>query len=201
MARERPTDRQTTPAERTPDPRQRRPRQIRRPRSGNRCWLLDGERLDHIMTCAIVDTAHIVTTHALAVGDLGLARFAAETSVEPRRMTTPLSWTWSPSTEPQETTSARNVDSLRTSLRGLTMTSPPSTYQNTQRTSVGSEGGTSAVRARLGSKMSGQAEPVDARQESSTTLPALWVRRSAHSNSRRRSRRSRPISFSTFLTR
>ncbi|WP_067432800.1 hypothetical protein [Nocardioides jensenii] len=34
------------------------------------------------MTCAIVDTAHIVTTHALAVGDLGLARFAAETSVE-----------------------------------------------------------------------------------------------------------------------
>ena len=37
------------------------------------------ERLDHIMACAIVDTAHIVATHALAVGDLDLARFAAET--------------------------------------------------------------------------------------------------------------------------
>lgn len=42
-------------------------------------WLLDGERSDHIMACAIADTAHIVATHALAVGDLDLARFAAET--------------------------------------------------------------------------------------------------------------------------
>lgn len=45
-------------------------------------WLLEGERLDHIMTCAIVDTAHIVTTHALSVGDLDLARFAAETAAD-----------------------------------------------------------------------------------------------------------------------
>jgi LysM repeat protein len=43
-------------------------------------WLLDGERTDHIMTCAIVDVAHIVTTHALATGDLDLARFSAETA-------------------------------------------------------------------------------------------------------------------------
>lgn len=43
-------------------------------------WLLEGERLDHIMSCAIVDTAHIVTTHALTAGDLDLARFAAETA-------------------------------------------------------------------------------------------------------------------------
>ncbi|QBX57290.1 LysM peptidoglycan-binding domain-containing protein [Nocardioides seonyuensis] len=42
-------------------------------------WLFEGERLDHIMSCAIVDTAHIVTTQALSVGDLDLARFAAET--------------------------------------------------------------------------------------------------------------------------
>ena len=34
------------------------------------------------MTCAIVDTAHIVTTHALSVGDLDLARFAAETAAD-----------------------------------------------------------------------------------------------------------------------
>ena len=45
-------------------------------------WLLEGERLDHIMTCAIVDTAHITTTHALSVGDLDLARFAAETAAD-----------------------------------------------------------------------------------------------------------------------
>jgi len=43
-------------------------------------WLLEGERIDHIITCAIVDVAHIVTTQALATGDLELARFAAETA-------------------------------------------------------------------------------------------------------------------------
>lgn len=41
-------------------------------------WLLEGERLDHVMACAVIDVAHIVTTHALACGDLGLAQFAAE---------------------------------------------------------------------------------------------------------------------------
>ncbi len=41
-------------------------------------WLLDGERHDHLMSCAIVDTAHIVTTHALTTHDLELARFSAE---------------------------------------------------------------------------------------------------------------------------
>lgn len=43
-------------------------------------WLLDGDRIDHVMTCAVVDVAHIVTTHALTAGDLDLARFAAQTS-------------------------------------------------------------------------------------------------------------------------
>ncbi|WP_181407716.1 LysM peptidoglycan-binding domain-containing protein [Nocardioides sambongensis] len=43
-------------------------------------WLLDEDRLDHIMTCAIVDVAHIVTTHALATNDLQLARFATDVS-------------------------------------------------------------------------------------------------------------------------
>jgi hypothetical protein len=43
-------------------------------------WLLDNERHDHLMSCAIVDSAHIVTTHALAGGDLDLARFSAETA-------------------------------------------------------------------------------------------------------------------------
>lgn len=42
-------------------------------------WLLEGERIDHIMTCAIVDVAHIVTTHALATHDFTLARLSAET--------------------------------------------------------------------------------------------------------------------------
>ena len=44
-------------------------------------WLLEGERLDHIMTSAIVDVGHIVTTHALAVGDLDLAELAARTAL------------------------------------------------------------------------------------------------------------------------
>lgn len=43
-------------------------------------WLLDGDRIDHIMTCAIVDVAHIVTTHALTSEDFDLARLAAETA-------------------------------------------------------------------------------------------------------------------------
>lgn len=40
-------------------------------------WLLEGDRLDHIMTAAIVDVGHIVTTHALAEGDVELADFAS----------------------------------------------------------------------------------------------------------------------------
>lgn len=43
-------------------------------------WLLDGDRLDHIMSCAIVDVAHIVTTRALTTEDFELARVAAETA-------------------------------------------------------------------------------------------------------------------------
>lgn len=41
-------------------------------------WLLEGDRLDHILTCAIVDVAHIVTVHALAEGDLTTAHDAVE---------------------------------------------------------------------------------------------------------------------------
>jgi hypothetical protein len=44
-------------------------------------WLLEGDRLDHIMTAAIVDVAHVVTTHALTVGDLDLADFASNVAV------------------------------------------------------------------------------------------------------------------------
>lgn len=44
-------------------------------------WLLDSDRLDHIMTAAIVDVAHIVTTHALASGDLDLADFASQVAI------------------------------------------------------------------------------------------------------------------------
>ncbi|OUZ10235.1 hypothetical protein BHE97_07720 [Aeromicrobium sp. PE09-221] len=41
-------------------------------------WVLEGDRIDHILTCAIVDVAHIVTTHALAEGDLPMAHESAE---------------------------------------------------------------------------------------------------------------------------
>ena len=43
-------------------------------------WLLEGDRLDHVMTCAIVDVGHIVTVHALSAEDLELAKFAAQTA-------------------------------------------------------------------------------------------------------------------------
>jgi LysM repeat protein len=43
-------------------------------------WLLEGDRIDQVIASAIVDVAHLVTTHALAAGDLDLARFSAETS-------------------------------------------------------------------------------------------------------------------------
>jgi nucleoid-associated protein YgaU len=48
-------------------------------RNGGWTWLREGEPLDHLAACAIVDVGHIVTTRALAEGDLALARFAAET--------------------------------------------------------------------------------------------------------------------------
>ena len=44
-------------------------------------WLLDGDRLDHIMSCAVADVGHILTTHALTVGDLELARWSAEKTI------------------------------------------------------------------------------------------------------------------------
>lgn len=41
-------------------------------------WLLDGDRWDHIMTSAIVDVGHLVTTDALASGEYALALWAAQ---------------------------------------------------------------------------------------------------------------------------
>jgi LysM repeat protein len=48
-------------------------------RKGGWTWLREGDPLDHLAACAIVDVGHIVTTRALAEHDLKLARFAAET--------------------------------------------------------------------------------------------------------------------------
>jgi hypothetical protein len=47
-------------------------------RRGGWGWLFEGDRLDHHMTCAVVDVAHIVATHDLRAGDLAGARAAAE---------------------------------------------------------------------------------------------------------------------------
>ncbi|MER7070658.1 LysM peptidoglycan-binding domain-containing protein [Terrabacter sp. NPDC000476] len=43
-------------------------------------WLVDGDRIDQHLLCAIVDVAHLVTTHSLRSGDLRRARLAAETA-------------------------------------------------------------------------------------------------------------------------
>ena len=41
-------------------------------------WLTEGARIDHHLVCATVDVAHVLTTHALATGDVKGARAAAE---------------------------------------------------------------------------------------------------------------------------
>ena len=41
-------------------------------------WLTEGARIDHHLVCGIADVAHLVTTHALAAGDIKRARAAAE---------------------------------------------------------------------------------------------------------------------------
>ncbi|GAA2028555.1 hypothetical protein GCM10009740_17700 [Terrabacter terrae] len=43
-------------------------------------WLVDGDRIDQHLLCAIVDVAHLVTTHSLRAGDLRRARLAAQTA-------------------------------------------------------------------------------------------------------------------------
>ena len=53
---------------------------VQRRAGGGWTWLIDGDRLDEHAVVAIVDVAHLVTTHALATGDLQMARVAAETA-------------------------------------------------------------------------------------------------------------------------
>ncbi|WP_256791983.1 LysM peptidoglycan-binding domain-containing protein [Terrabacter sp. Ter38] len=43
-------------------------------------WLVDGDRIDQHLLCAIVDVAHLVTTHSLHSNELRRARLAAETA-------------------------------------------------------------------------------------------------------------------------
>ena len=44
-------------------------------------WLYEGDRLDHHLTCAVVDVAHLVITQALLSGDTLTARAAVETAL------------------------------------------------------------------------------------------------------------------------
>jgi LysM repeat protein len=47
-------------------------------RPGGWSWLYEGDRLDQHLVCGIVDVAHLITTHALAEGDLNTARAATQ---------------------------------------------------------------------------------------------------------------------------
>ena len=40
-------------------------------------WLIDGDRVDHHMICAVTDVAHILVTRHLHTGDLDAAKHAA----------------------------------------------------------------------------------------------------------------------------
>lgn len=53
---------------------------IEREGGGGWSWLVDGDRLDEHTAVAVVDVAHLVTSDALAQGDLATARLAAETA-------------------------------------------------------------------------------------------------------------------------
>lgn len=53
---------------------------VEREAGGGWAWLVEGDRLNEHLAVAIVDVAHLVTTHALAAGDLTTARLAAETA-------------------------------------------------------------------------------------------------------------------------
>jgi hypothetical protein len=50
-------------------------------RPGGWTWMLDGDRLDHHLLCAIVDVAHLLTTHSLQSGNVPVARAAAEVAI------------------------------------------------------------------------------------------------------------------------
>lgn len=49
-------------------------------RPGGWSWLLEGDRVDEQLTCAIADVAHILATHGLAENDVPTAREAVETA-------------------------------------------------------------------------------------------------------------------------
>jgi hypothetical protein len=93
-------------------------------------WLLEGERLDHIMTSAIVDVGHIVTTHALAVGDLDLANSRRASRSELRHTTRSPNSTWSKSDVQAATNRAPMRTSARTSSTAATTASGRSSFRS-----------------------------------------------------------------------
>lgn len=66
-------------------------------------WLPEGDRLDHIMTAAVVDVGHLLASQALAVGDLDLADFASNVALTASRTTRSRTSTASRSTGPPAT--------------------------------------------------------------------------------------------------
>jgi hypothetical protein len=88
-------------------------------------WLTDGARIDHHMVCGIADVAHLVATHALAVGDIKRVRAAAEIAqlAAPYEEIPRLDgWTWSPSGRPRDTSRKGKTTFTTRSATGPTTT-------------------------------------------------------------------------------
>ncbi len=56
-------------------------RPLEKLRLGGWAWLLEGDRLDEHLVCAIADVAHVVVTHSLHAGTIDQARSAVEIAV------------------------------------------------------------------------------------------------------------------------
>ena len=107
-------------------------------------WLTEGARLDHHLVCGIADVAHVVTTHALAVGDIKRARAAAEIAQVAAPTRRSPGWTSSRSGRPRGTSRKRKTTCATRSATGPTTTAHQRTCLSGRRPSCATGNGSPA---------------------------------------------------------